>query len=94
MIAGSDMANGSASSLTESASRPESRASSARRVGSDSAAKVRSRIWFWSRSLYLTIWFSIGMNRLVSSVVHHGFGQQSDMALGAIIAAELAKGAG
>ena len=24
------------------------------------------------------------------SVVHHGFGQQSDMALGAIIAAELA----
>ena len=43
MIAGSDMANGSASSLTESASRSESRASSARRVGSASAAKVRSR---------------------------------------------------
>lgn len=27
-------------------------------------------------------------------VVHHGFGQQSDMALGAIIAAELAKASG
>ena len=43
MIAGSDIANGSASALTESASRSESRASSARRVGSASAAKVRSK---------------------------------------------------
>jgi len=40
MIAGSDMANGSASSLTESVSRSESRASSARRVESESAVKV------------------------------------------------------
>jgi len=44
MIAGSDMANGSASSLTESVSRSESRANNARLVGSASAAKVRSRI--------------------------------------------------
>ena len=28
------------------------------------------------------------------NVVHHGFGQQSDMALGAMIAAELAKARG
>jgi len=48
MIAGSDMSNGSASSLTESASRPESRASSARRVESDNAVKMRSRVWFWA----------------------------------------------
>jgi hypothetical protein len=44
MIAGIDMANGSASSLTESALRSSSCASSARRVGSASAAKVRSRV--------------------------------------------------
>jgi hypothetical protein len=43
MIAGSDIAKGCASSLTESVSRSESRATSARRVGSASAAKVRSR---------------------------------------------------
>ena len=43
MIAGSDIAKGFASSLTESVPRPESCASSARRVGSASAAKVRSR---------------------------------------------------
>jgi len=43
MIAGSDIENGCASSLTERLSRLPSRASSARRVGSDSAAKVRSR---------------------------------------------------
>jgi hypothetical protein len=63
MIAGSDMANGAASSLTEIVSRSESRASSARRVGSASAAKVRSRIC----SEYLTIWFSIGANVRLSS---------------------------
>src|SRR5680860_851435 len=50
-IAGSDMANGSASSLTDSALRSSSRASSARRVGSARAAKVRSR----TASEYLTI---------------------------------------
>jgi hypothetical protein len=42
MIAGSDIANGCASSLTEMLSCLPSRASSARRVGSASAAKVRS----------------------------------------------------
>jgi hypothetical protein len=42
MTAGSDIANGAASSLTESASELASRANSARRVGSASAAKVRS----------------------------------------------------
>ena len=43
MTAGSDIENGCANSLTERLSRLPSRASSARRVGSDSAAKVRSR---------------------------------------------------
>jgi hypothetical protein len=43
MIAGNDIANGCASSLTDRLSRPESRASSARRVGSASAANVWSR---------------------------------------------------
>ncbi len=43
MIAGSDIAKGCASSLTESVSRTDSRATSARLVGSASAAKVRSR---------------------------------------------------
>jgi hypothetical protein len=43
MIAGSDTGNGRASSLTERLSRSPSWASSARRVGSASAAKVRSR---------------------------------------------------
>ncbi len=42
ITAGSDMANGLASSLTEMASRSLSWASNARRVGSASAAKVRS----------------------------------------------------
>ncbi len=44
MIAGSDMANGLARSLTLTASLSLSRASSARRVGSASAAKVRSSV--------------------------------------------------
>lgn len=43
MTAGSDIANGRASSLIETGSPPLSRATSARRVGSESAAKVRSR---------------------------------------------------
>lgn len=42
MIAGSDMANGLASSLMEMASVSLIRASNARRVGSAKAAKVRS----------------------------------------------------
>ena len=42
ITAGSDIANGCASSLIETLSRPLRRATSARRVGSDSAAKVRS----------------------------------------------------
>jgi hypothetical protein len=42
MIAGSDMRNGSASVLTESPGSSASRATSARRVGSESAANVRS----------------------------------------------------
>ncbi len=40
MIAGSDIVNGLASSLTETASVSLRRASNARRVGSASAAKV------------------------------------------------------
>ncbi len=43
MTAGSDIANGCASSLTDMLRRPTSCASSALRVGSASAAKVRSR---------------------------------------------------
>jgi hypothetical protein len=46
MIAGSDIENGLASSLTERFCFSLSRASNARRVGSDSAAKVRSRFGF------------------------------------------------
>ena len=42
MTAGSDMANGLASSLTEMLSVSLRRASKARRVGSANAAKVRS----------------------------------------------------
>lgn len=44
MIAGSEMTKGFASSLTLTASLSLSRASSARRVGSASAAKVRSSV--------------------------------------------------
>jgi hypothetical protein len=43
MTAGSDIENGCASSLTERPSLSFSRASSARRVASESAAKVRSK---------------------------------------------------
>jgi len=42
MIAGSDTANGSASAVTERSGSSASRANNARRVGSASAAKVRS----------------------------------------------------
>jgi hypothetical protein len=63
MMAGSDIAKGCASSLTEMPSRAPSRANSARRVGSDSAAKVRSRV----ASRCLTIWFSIETATFMSS---------------------------
>jgi hypothetical protein len=43
MMAGSDTGNGRASSLTDKLLRSASRATSARRVGSASAAKVRSK---------------------------------------------------
>ncbi len=42
MIAGSDIGNGRANSLTDTSFSSPSRAMSARRVGSASAAKVRS----------------------------------------------------
>ena len=42
MIAGSETGKGAASSLTDKLSCSPRRASNARRVGSDSAAKVRS----------------------------------------------------
>ncbi len=43
MIAGNDTPNGCASALTDNPGRSASRVSNARRVGSASAAKVRSR---------------------------------------------------
>ena len=55
MIAGSDTSNGAASSLTERSGSPANRITSARRVGSDRAAKVRSS----GELRKLTIWFSI-----------------------------------
>ena len=56
MIAGSDTANGSARALIERSGSSASRANNARRVGSASAAKVRSS----GASLYLTMWLRIG----------------------------------
>ena len=44
MIAGSDIENGCASSLTDMSCASPSRAINARRVGSASAAKVRSSV--------------------------------------------------
>ncbi len=65
MTAGSDILNGDASSLTDRAGRSASRITSARRVGSDSAAKVRSRL----ASENLTIWFSIKTRPAVSTAI-------------------------
>jgi hypothetical protein len=59
MIAGRETGNGFASSLTDRFSSSASRARSARRVGSESAAKVRSRV----SPEYLTIRFSVGRSR-------------------------------
>jgi hypothetical protein len=55
ITAGKDIANGSASSLTDRSFSWDRRASNARRVGSDSAAKVRSS----NASLNLTMRLSI-----------------------------------
>lgn len=55
IAAGSDILSGAASSLTDSASFPLSRASMPRRVPSDSAEKMRSSL----ASEYLTIRFSL-----------------------------------
>jgi len=63
MIAGSDTANGSASALIERSGCSERRANKARRVGSASAAKVRSS----GASLYLTMWLRICRRRALSS---------------------------
>lgn len=57
MIAGSDTENGRANSLTERCGFSASRASIARRVGSESAAKVRSSAV--AVFIYLTMWLSI-----------------------------------
>jgi len=65
MTAGSDIANGAASSLTDRSGAAASRITSARRVGSDSAEKVRSR----AISENLTMWFSIGPPRALSTVI-------------------------
>jgi hypothetical protein len=65
MTAGSDIANGAASSLTDTSGSAASRITSARRVGSDSAAKVRSRV----ASENLTMWFSIAARKVVSTGV-------------------------
>jgi hypothetical protein len=51
MTAGNDIENGLANSLTDRPLSSLSRASSARRVGSESAANVRSK----AASLYLTM---------------------------------------
>ena len=56
MTAGNDIANGRASSLTETSCCSLSRASKARRVGSASAPKVRSS----ASSKYFTMRLSLG----------------------------------
>jgi len=55
MTAGNDIENGFASSLTDRPLSSLSRASSARRVGSESAANVRSKVRLLAVSLYLTM---------------------------------------
>ena len=66
MIAGSDTSNGAASSLTDRSGTSASRITSARRVGSDSAAKVRSS----GELETLTMWLSIGGSAAVSTGIH------------------------
>ena len=62
MIAVSDIAKGAASSLTETSGSCASRITSARRVASDSAAKVRSS----GASENFTIWLSIAATAALS----------------------------
>ena len=62
ITAGKDMANGSASSLTDS-SVSDKRASSARRVGSDNAAKVRSSNASLNLTMRLSLETNSGMSR-------------------------------
>lgn len=57
ITAGSDISNGCASSLTETVSRSVSRASSARRVGSERAAKVRSRCG--AGEVVMSFWYQV-----------------------------------
>jgi hypothetical protein len=65
MTAGSDIANGAASSLTERPGSCASRITKARRVASDRAAKVRSS----GAAKNFTMWLSIGVVR--SGVKRH-----------------------
>jgi hypothetical protein len=65
MTAGSDTGNGAASALTDRSGCSARRMTMARRVGSDSAAKVRSRL----ASENLTMWFSIRQCRAESTAV-------------------------
>jgi hypothetical protein len=63
MMAGSDTANGAASLLTDRSGSSASRITSARRVGSASAAKVRSSAELET----LTMWLSIEASAAVST---------------------------
>jgi hypothetical protein len=63
MIAGSETSNGAASSLTDRSGSRASRITSARRVGSDSAAKVQSS----GELETLTMWLSIAPSGIVST---------------------------
>ena len=67
MIAGSETENGAASSLTDRPGCCASRITSARRVGSESAAKVRSSGEFET----LTIWLSIAGMAALSTGLRH-----------------------
>src|SRR5579859_7849844 len=78
ITAGKDIANGSASSLTDRSFSWDKRASNARRVGSDSAAKVRSS----NASLNLTMRLSIETRVRMSRTGAH-FSQSSQEAEGA-----------
>ncbi len=62
IIAGKDTGNGAASSLIERPGSCASRITSARRVGSERAAKVRSS----AGPLHLTIWLSVAGTALLS----------------------------
>jgi hypothetical protein len=73
MTAGSDTGNGAASALTDRSGCSARRMTIARRVGSDSAAKVRSRL----ASENLTIWFSIKPSRAESTAVFGGFNDKT-----------------